>query len=163
MVLTSAPATTENQVKRKPQSKRMKMKKIMNDILLKRIRLTVFCYFLIFSSGCTMNDDNKQMPGTSRPPYHLHADIWNNDSLKSEPLEALVTMDDSGITAIESWDGTKKTNQKFFKTIRVHWDRVGGGGNFAMFDKKYTIQILDDVDYHYHGLNDVAPVDSTKK
>ncbi len=135
----------------------------MTDLLSKRIRLIVFCSLSIFTLSCTMDDDNKQMPGTSGPPYHLHADIWNNDSLKSEPLEALVTIDDSGITAIESWDGTKKTNQKFFKTIRVHWDRVGGGGNFAMLNKKYTIQILDDVDYHYHGLNDVAPIDTAGK
>jgi len=110
-----------------------------------------------------MNNDNKQMPGAKGPPYHLHADIWKGDSLKSEPLEALVTMDDNGIIAIESWDGTKRTNQNFFKTIKVKWDRVGGGGNFTMLDKKYTIQILDDMDYHYHGLNDVAPRDTVMK
>jgi len=126
-------------------------------------RLIGYGILVLIVSGCALNDDYKQMPDSHGPPYHLHAFIWNSDSLKSEPLEAMITMDDKGITSIESWDGTKKTNQKFFKTLKVHWDAIGAGGHFKMFEKSYTIQVIDDVDDVYSATGRFRKPDSLKK
>ena len=114
-------------------------------------------------SGCALNDDYKQIPDSHGPPYHLHAYIWNDDSLRSEPLEAMVTMDSIGITDIESWDGEKRTKPDSFTPIKVHWDPVGAGGRFKRFDKNYTIQVIDDVDDVYSSVGNFRKPDSLKK
>ena len=117
---------------------------------------------LIFGS-CKMNEDSKKFPGTHGPPYHLHAEIWNSDSLNFEPMEAMVTIDSIGITRIESWDGERKTRDEVFKTLKVKWDGVGGSGTFKMFNKNYAIQVLDDIDDVYSTIGNFRKPDSVKK
>ena len=110
-----------------------------------------------------MNEESKHIPGTHGPPYHLHAYIWVEDSFKKNgALEAMVTADNKGITAIESWDRSRKTDTTFFKPLKVNWDPVGAGGHFTLIDKKYAIQVIDDVDDHYQLLKHFKKTDSTK-
>ncbi len=113
--------------------------------------------------ACALNDENKKIPGTHEPPYHLHADIWNIDSINFEPLDALVTIDSVGITRIESWDGQRKTRDEIFKTLKVKWDGTGSSGTFKMLGKNYKIQVLDDVDDVYKYLDISRKPDSVKK
>ena len=112
--------------------------------------------------ACSGDPADKQLPFSYRHGmWHFHAMIWttNANGTKTEPHEAIITLNNQYITHIESGDSSKKTDKNVFKPVKIAWDDNdpdAGSGTFRYHNTTYHIQLNDEMWIHLPSDDDTV-------